>query len=57
MGIGLGYGWTLNYYNVIDQLYVEGVTNSRAFSLDLASVDVYDGRVFPPDSSSVINPS
>jgi len=47
MGIGLGYGWTLNYYNVIDQLYVQGVTNSRAFSLDLASIDVYDGRVFP----------
>lgn len=43
MGIGLGYGWTLDYYNIVDQLYVQGFTNSRAFSLDLMSIDVADG--------------
>ena len=46
MGIGLGYGFTLDYYNVVDQLYVDGFTNSRAFSLDLMSVDVADGKIF-----------
>jgi hypothetical protein len=45
MGIGLGYGWTLDYYNIVDQLYVQGFINSRAFSLDLASIDVADGRL------------
>ena len=43
MGIGLGYGWTTDYYNIIDQLYVQGFTASRAFSLDLASIDVANG--------------
>ncbi|KUJ09001.1 acid protease [Mollisia scopiformis] len=45
MGIGLGYPWNLDYYGVIDQLYVYGVTASRAFSLDLASIDVADGSI------------
>ena len=45
MGIGLGYPWNLNYYGIIDQLYVYGVTASRAFSLDLASIDVADGNL------------
>jgi hypothetical protein len=43
MGIGLGYGWTTDYYNIVDQLYVQGFTNSRAFSLDLSSIDVTEG--------------
>jgi hypothetical protein len=46
MGIGLGYPWNLDYYGPIDQLYVYGVTASRAFSLDLASIDVADGTSF-----------
>ncbi|KAE8447304.1 hypothetical protein EG329_010862 [Mollisiaceae sp. DMI_Dod_QoI] len=45
MGIGLGYPWNLDYYGPIDQLYVYGVTASRAFSLDLASIDVADGSI------------
>ncbi|KAF8861534.1 acid protease, partial [Acephala macrosclerotiorum] len=45
MGIGLGYPWNLDYYGPIDQLYIYGVTASRAFSLDLASIDVADGSV------------
>lgn len=43
MGVGFGYQLDTNYYNIIDQLYVQGVTNSRAFSLDLASIDVSQG--------------
>ncbi|TVY91376.1 Candidapepsin [Lachnellula willkommii] len=45
MGVGFGYQLTTNYYNIIDQLYVQGITNSRAFSLDLASIDASQGSV------------
>jgi hypothetical protein len=48
MGIGLGYGWTTDYYNLIDELYVQGYTNIRAFSVDLMSIDVADGMAFVP---------
>jgi hypothetical protein len=40
MGIGWGYNKDTTYYNIIDQLAARGVTHSRAFSLDLASIDV-----------------
>lgn len=43
MGIGWGYGLDTNYYNIIDQLAAQGITHSRAFSLDLASIDVAQG--------------
>jgi hypothetical protein len=43
MGVGLGYGWNLDYFNIIDNLYVEGYTASRAFGLDLASADSTTG--------------
>lgn len=43
MGIGWGYNMDTTYYNVIDQLAAQGVTHSRAFSLDLASIDVAQG--------------
>ncbi|TVY43409.1 Candidapepsin, partial [Lachnellula occidentalis] len=45
MGVGFGYQLDTNYYNIIDQLYVQGVTNSRAFSLDLASIDASQGSI------------
>jgi hypothetical protein len=38
MGIGWGYGVDTNYYNVIDQLYHQGITASRAFGLNLGSI-------------------
>jgi hypothetical protein len=44
MGIGWGYGLDTKYYNIIDQLSAQGITHSRAFSLDLASIDVAEGR-------------
>jgi len=43
MGIGWGYGVDTNYFNVIDQLAAQGITHSRAFSVDLASIDVAQG--------------
>ena len=45
MGVGLGYGWNLDYYYIIDNLYVEGYTASRAFGLDLASADSTTGTL------------
>jgi hypothetical protein len=45
MGVGLGMGVQTDYPNIIDQLALQGVTNSRAFSLDLRGVDSPDGKV------------
>jgi hypothetical protein len=43
MGIGWGKNVDTNYSNIIDQLAAQGVTRSRAFSLNLASIDVAQG--------------
>jgi hypothetical protein len=43
MGVGPGIELT-GYPTIIDQLALQGVTQSRAFSLDLRSVDSPDGR-------------
>jgi hypothetical protein len=39
MGVGWGYGVDTSYYNVIDQLYHQGITASRAFGLNLGSIN------------------
>ena len=44
MGVGWGYGLDTPYYNIIDQLAAQGITHSRAFSLDLASINVAQGN-------------
>jgi len=44
MGVGWGYGLDTPYYNIIDQLAAQGITHSRAFSLDLASINVVQGN-------------
>ena len=45
MGIGLGNTTTAtDYPNIIDQLALQNITNSRAFSLDLGSVDTPEGK-------------
>jgi Eukaryotic aspartyl protease len=44
MGVGWGKNMDTNYFNIIDQLAAQGVTNSKAFSLDLASIDVAQGN-------------
>jgi hypothetical protein len=43
MGVGPG----ATYLTVIDQLAAQGITNSRAFSLDLRGVDSPDGKLLP----------
>lgn len=43
LGIGPGIGLDTNYLNFIDQLAAQGLTQSRAFSLDLGSIDVSEG--------------
>ncbi len=45
MGIGLGNTTpATNYPNIIDQLALQNITNSRAFSLDLGTVDTPEGK-------------
>ena len=42
--IAVGYGVEITgYYCIIDEMYLEGTINSRAFSLDLGSVDSPEG--------------
>ncbi len=43
MGVGPGIQLT-GYPTIIDQLALQGVTNSRAFSLDLRGVESPDGK-------------
>lgn len=44
LGVGLGNGFlTMNYNSLIDQLWSQGAIASRAFSVDLASIDVAQG--------------
>ncbi|KAE9362827.1 acid protease, partial [Stipitochalara longipes BDJ] len=45
IGIGWGYNMDTNYYNTIDQLAAQGITHSRASSVDLASIDVAQGSI------------
>jgi hypothetical protein len=42
-GVGHGNGFNLQYNNLIDELYQNGVTASRAFSVALGSKDVSNG--------------
>lgn len=43
--MGHGNGYNLEYDNLIDVLYEQGVTNSRAFSVALGSKDGSGGTV------------
>lgn len=45
LGVGLGNGWCTNYNNIIDQLALQGLINSRAFSLDLRSIADIQGSI------------
>ena len=45
LGIGPGIGLDTNYLNFIDQLAAQGLIQSRAFSLDLGSIDVSEGTL------------
>jgi len=43
LGLGFGKGYNLNYSNLIDELYDQKVTKTRAFSVALGSVDENNG--------------
>ncbi|KAK0628544.1 aspartic peptidase domain-containing protein [Bombardia bombarda] len=45
MGIGFGAGLNTDYNNIIDELAAQKVTNSKAFSVALGSVDANNGGV------------
>ncbi len=45
MGLAYGKGTNLNYDNFVDQLALQKVTNSKAFSVALGSVDANNGGV------------
>jgi hypothetical protein len=42
-GVGHGAGYNLQYNNLIDELYEQNITNSKAFSVALGSKDVPNG--------------
>ena len=44
-GVGHGNGFNTDYKNLVDELASQGVTNSRAFSVGLASKDASNGGV------------
>lgn len=44
-GVGHGYGFNTDYYNIVDELAINNVTNGRYFSVALASKDANNGGV------------
>ena len=43
--IAVGFGVEIaGYYCMVDQMYLQGIINSRAFSMDLGGVDSTAGR-------------
>ncbi|KAF4626785.1 hypothetical protein G7Y89_g11371 [Cudoniella acicularis] len=51
LGVGLGKGLGTNYYNIVDQLALQGVTVGRAFSTYLGNVATTGGQFYFPVSS------
>jgi hypothetical protein len=47
LGIAWGNGVDTNYNNVIDNLKAQGITQSRAFGLNLGSIDNAIGEAIP----------
>lgn len=43
-GVCFGYPLNTEYYTLLDLMYLDGIINSRAFSLDLMSVDAAEGK-------------
>lgn len=44
MGVSWGLGLGTGYYNIIDQLALQGLTKTRAFAIDLGNVNTASGR-------------
>lgn len=45
LGIGFGIDYTTLYPNIIDQMAIQNITKSRAFSLNLGGVDTQTGAI------------
>ncbi|TGO90809.1 hypothetical protein BPOR_0050g00140 [Botrytis porri] len=45
MGVSWGLGLGTGYYNIIDQLALQGLTKTRAFAIDLGNVDTASGSI------------
>ncbi|TGO68733.1 hypothetical protein BOTNAR_0020g00030 [Botryotinia narcissicola] len=45
MGVSWGLGLGTGYYNIIDQLALQGLTKTRAFAMDLGNVDTASGSI------------
>ncbi|KAM0140890.1 hypothetical protein ACHAP3_002572 [Botrytis cinerea] len=45
MGVSWGLGLGTGYYNIIDQLALQGLTKTRAFAIDLGNVDTASGQL------------
>ncbi|KAI9648439.1 hypothetical protein NHQ30_003073 [Ciborinia camelliae] len=45
MGVSWGLGLGTGYYNIIDQLALQGLTKTRAFAIDLGNVDTASGMI------------
>ncbi len=54
MGVGPGFELT-GIKTIIDSLAVQGITNSRAFSLDLRSVDSPVGKITPHPTQPLLS--
>ncbi|KAB8304531.1 hypothetical protein EYC80_003917 [Monilinia laxa] len=45
MGVSWGLGLGTGYYNIIDQLALQGLTKTRAFAIDLGNVNTASGSI------------
>ncbi|TGO48928.1 hypothetical protein BCON_0225g00040 [Botryotinia convoluta] len=45
MGVSWGLGFGTGYYNIIDQLALQGLTKTRAFAIDLGNIDTASGSI------------
>ena len=48
MGLSFGNQIGTSYPNIVDQLAAQNITQSRAFSLDLGSIDTPEGKINKP---------
>tara|TARA_R110002060_G_scaffold38684_3_gene49965 strand:- start:183 stop:374 length:192 start_codon:yes stop_codon:yes gene_type:complete len=46
MGLSFGNQIGTSYPNIVDQLAAQNITQSRAFSLDLGSIDTPEGKIY-----------
>ncbi|KAF7960908.1 hypothetical protein EAE96_000580 [Botrytis aclada] len=45
MGVSWGLGYTTDYYNILDQLALKGLTKTSVFAIDFGNVDTASGSI------------